>query len=219
MATDFPTFAAILRLSTKYDVPNLRDPAAALLTSSFPSSLDLFSITPKAPVFRGIEIAVVNLAREVDLLQVLPSAMYIIAINAADEMFSGGVGLADGSCIRLQPEDERACLLARDIIRRELHNTLCPFIFRPTMHRGCVCYRCDRAQLYLIQSVDAAICERALGPFHGEIEWRKPEHAYCRFEAHEYEFDSSRRILWNKLPSWFGLPTWTELCGTEDPLP
>ncbi|KAJ7778672.1 hypothetical protein DFH07DRAFT_910993 [Mycena maculata] len=112
--TSFEKVAAILRLSTKYEVEYLR--ALQHLSLAYPISLPLWKACETSlttfPVFPSA-LATINLAREVDCTWVLPTALYdYCKFTGPAEIFSGTV--QDGVLLSLSDADKQLCLEARE---------------------------------------------------------------------------------------------------------
>ncbi|KAA1466746.1 hypothetical protein DENSPDRAFT_811994 [Dentipellis sp. KUC8613] len=85
-SAEFPFLAAVLRLSTKYLIYNLRECCLARLAHDFPATLEGWDLREKAVTDMNgrygpreripSPILVINLARELDLKEILPAAFY-----------------------------------------------------------------------------------------------------------------------------------------------
>jgi hypothetical protein len=90
---DFSAFAAILRLSTKYDVPSLRSRAMSVITTMYPTSLAEFQqrsvMDNKLPAwdFVGRPVAILALAEECRVRSVVPAALYCLSTQPSAYFF------------------------------------------------------------------------------------------------------------------------------------
>ncbi|TFY71423.1 hypothetical protein EVG20_g1589 [Dentipellis fragilis] len=85
-STEFPFLAAVLRLSTKYLIYNLRECCLARIAHDFPTTLEGWDLREKAVTDMNgrygpreripSPILLINLARELDLMEILPAAFY-----------------------------------------------------------------------------------------------------------------------------------------------
>ncbi|KAJ7494486.1 hypothetical protein B0H11DRAFT_1654592, partial [Mycena galericulata] len=115
LPTTLDKVAAILRLSTKYEVEYLRKRAMIHLSSGYATSLnDREKIKSLAtfPILPRDAIVVINLAREVDCPWILPTAFYDYCKHVGpQEIFSGMQ--KDGVLLSLSEDDKKICLGGR----------------------------------------------------------------------------------------------------------
>ncbi|KAJ7787380.1 hypothetical protein B0H14DRAFT_2399617 [Mycena olivaceomarginata] len=122
-ALPLPAIGALVRMGRKYDFRDLLDSAVARLTFENPTTiekLDALVINgkpfPHIPTrivrYRGWMMDVITLARENNILSVLPCAYYRAVLHYTP-LFDG-VPRGDGTMAILAPEDQRQCMLARD---------------------------------------------------------------------------------------------------------
>ncbi|KZP27857.1 hypothetical protein FIBSPDRAFT_917775 [Athelia psychrophila] len=79
----FGTLSSALRISTKYEIPALRQWCTTELTSRWPRELDTLGTTSLAHAAEAI-----SLARECDVPEILPAAFYILSVQKLNA--SGG---------------------------------------------------------------------------------------------------------------------------------
>jgi len=108
---DFMALSAILRLSTKYRSKRLRENAIHALQQKFPSTFAAWDSLAEKAVFRQWTcepIPVINLARQVAAVSLLPAAMASLSNDAsAGEVF--GVRVHDGTRQRRSPHELESC--------------------------------------------------------------------------------------------------------------
>lgn len=97
----------MLRLSTKYEISVLREKAATILSRCYPTTLADFDRLDRATSIR-LCIAAVNLGRETNLLQILPTAFYFVALLDVEEIANGMYG------DHLRDAEFRVCIIGRD---------------------------------------------------------------------------------------------------------
>ncbi|KIM82702.1 hypothetical protein PILCRDRAFT_454215 [Piloderma croceum F 1598] len=111
--------AAFLRLGKKYEIDSLRAEAECRLAAHFPSSLkdwdrSLSAIGPSLiQYYRGLEFDVANLARDQNLLSILPAALYSCSLLGMREILRG-ISIGSGKVVSLSSYDRDVCLLGRD---------------------------------------------------------------------------------------------------------
>ncbi|KAG8920745.1 hypothetical protein FRC03_003092 [Tulasnella sp. 419] len=113
----FEDLVSVLRLSRKYMFDEARERALWHLFETLPSSLDDFIDNPSLTMFTGIRAAqVVSMAREFELSEFIPLALYAIAaynwkpteLGAADQVFSA-----------LPPPDRARVIVGRNAMYAE----------------------------------------------------------------------------------------------------
>jgi hypothetical protein len=116
----FTLVSAMLRLGKKYEFDQLRDDAVARLERSFPSNLaDFQNREGRAQIidYPGFVYDAVNLARETELLSILPAALYCASAlpTSLAEIHKNiiyGLPGADGKRVYLSTADKALCILA-----------------------------------------------------------------------------------------------------------
>jgi hypothetical protein len=204
--TDFQSFKGLLRLSGKYQFPHIRNVLESYLFSCFPPTLSGFlDERNRCKALDGLEVAVVNLAREEKLLQVLPAAMYAIATRGPEDLFVRGLEIPSGNWVRLERADEIHVLLARGKMHRFLYDILSLHDHR----KGCPLYATTRRAHTVGTFVPIEAGE--IGPSHGNL-W--PEGLKCTLGCGselDLQSEGSRKKAWALLPGWLGLGSWQDL--------
>ncbi|KAJ7018338.1 hypothetical protein C8F04DRAFT_1151877 [Mycena alexandri] len=135
-ALPLPVISAHIRLGRKYDFRELLDLAVARLNFENPTTLAAYDAlltdeydvalmldshyTPTRIVnYPGLYLDIIRLAREHDILSVLPCAYYRLLISTdlrtVDELFLG-IKKADGSRVPFTPDELRRCVSGREKI-------------------------------------------------------------------------------------------------------
>jgi hypothetical protein len=199
-AHPFETVAAVARLSYRYGFGALRDDALALLAQEWPCTLAAHDArAPGCAVIRTAgpggsvitDAAVVQLARELCLPELLPLALYHLALGDADA--STGLASADGHAVAYG----RAALVRA---RRRLVDTW----LRDGACAGCAPLK---ACLEAARATSARDASAALGP------WDVAALGLCALCA-ERAFRArrtGRQRVWDELPVYFGLPPWDKI--------
>lgn len=176
----------------------MRNTLVAYLISCFPTTLAGFlNQKERCEGLDGFEVAVVNLARQENIPEILPTAMYSIAIHSDDSVFINGVELSDGSWARLDPLDERRCLLARAPMRRFVYECVDPAgrkhdDFYETVDR------CKKNVKRIHNMVETG----EVGPLHGDVLSKPP----CQCDPVVVDYESVVHTeAWRLLPQWLGL--------------
>jgi hypothetical protein len=206
--------AAILRLSRKYQIDYLRDDSVSRLKNMFPSTLD-------AAVRRydgtGVKVSpdhiidTINLAKETGIRSILPFAFFsMMCLNT--EVILKGVRRSDGTVAVLSRTDQEIVLLAKDPFRlAQEHDPFRWLDGAKAPSRDCstpyVCAKVkDECMIYLWRSPFPA----PILPRWETLTWTKRLCVSCRVIG-EKCYEEGRQLIWNKLPSFFGLPDWAEL--------
>lgn len=202
-------------MGTKYEIAQLRKEALTRLTYEFPSSLEHWDKTPSH--FQlitnedGILFDVVQLARQNNVLAILPAAFYAIAATHEIEEVLDGVRRWDGSLAMLSVRDQKTYVKGvwelMHISNRYnftwLDNTFLPYE-KCTTKAACNAARSARSFELLRRSPRCGILE----PWHETL--GKDLCTFCRGvgkESHQF----GREEAWLELPAVFGLPPWHEL--------
>ncbi|KAF7297738.1 BTB domain-containing protein [Mycena kentingensis (nom. inval.)] len=215
---EVPTFeqlAAVLRLSKKYDIPELRRQCVARLKDSFPSTLAGFDKAlenleaPSNMSYIAFYAAVVNLARTVGLWSVLPPVFYSIATLFLED------GMHSKELENLELADELVCFRGRSKMTA-LFPAQSPFKWMDPKSKLIPCGQCKHQK-----SCQTAISDIRANILVGNqyLAWiAMPWSEYlegklcdkCIVAAQEVH-ENMREECWKALPSYFGLPPWDEL--------
>ncbi|KAF7296504.1 BTB domain-containing protein [Mycena chlorophos] len=204
----------ILRLSKKYDVPAFRKRCLERLREEFPTTLeefdkDIASIShPGGMEFSEMCAHSVNLAREVGVFSMLPSALYYL-IRQEPGVFGEHISILDSV------QDKLAAYKAYAEMSRDYCQTPLQWL-KPS---GCIpspsCStrdECERRRngLFIDLIPDPTIVASIVDFWNEEDKWEEGLCEPCVTEAKEL-YEKMRKECWEKLPSYFGLPSWEEL--------
>uniref|UniRef100_D8PYU4 Expressed protein n=2 Tax=Schizophyllum commune (strain H4-8 / FGSC 9210) TaxID=578458 RepID=D8PYU4_SCHCM len=208
-----PIVSDVVRIATKYRFTGLRRECLAILGRHFPTSLDTVPQNPRNRPSLEQATAVINLAREIGGLSLLPFA-YLICINAVDR--------DDPSIIYrdlpISFEDKAAALQGLHTVLNAQAEEMFPYAYEDaeTATLGCS-ERCSTKEAFECFVEDSGY----LHFFHGE-----PFDEFCI--AHEFlclrcrnhvneVFAGGKWRIWKRLPEFFCLAeNWEELIRLQD---
>ena len=213
--TEFAVVAGVLRLSTKYDVPHLRQRAITHLTTAYPTSLkgwDNRSTARTIPATPYVPFAVLELARATDVDCVLPSAMYCCCTCSVRDILDGVMWA--GSRLHMHPADKRTCTIARQNLLTVKANTISAFLM-PCDVPACKTHdACNAGRLKgVFANTDDEFCD----PLWDRFDWASFARVVCAscLAASKDSYEKARSELWADLPRIFDLRSWSELQATD----
>ncbi|KAJ7018341.1 hypothetical protein C8F04DRAFT_392071 [Mycena alexandri] len=211
-----PVIGALIRLGRKYDFHDLLHSALARLIFENPTTLEehdalLIGKTAYKPTrivtYRGLLMDIITLARENNILTVLPCAYYrAVTHYSPKELFDG----FEKTSVSLAPAEQRQCILGRD--------SLIKGRFEPRYTLGWLkkwdftdcssptkCSQARSARLHFYMECNP------LWILHRYKSQEK--NLFCsECERHTNDLTTSgRKKLWEDLPGFFELPPWNEL--------
>ncbi|KAJ7145140.1 hypothetical protein C8R43DRAFT_551540 [Mycena crocata] len=213
VALPLPVIASHIRLGRKYDFKDILSTVVERLTDEFPASLeDYDALRPQSHSriirYRGITLDTITLARENNLLSVLPCA-YLQALFFKPEAIFDGVARPDGSLSLLSSNVQRTCSLARVKIlgaQWAAGNTLGWVSETAT---GCTnipyCASAKSSRLH------GTVVKGLLHPFMDITSIDPLELCAACSEDAKTKMTAGRKKMWELLPSFFDLPPWSEL--------
>ena len=245
--SDFDLVSALLRLATKFQAQKIRDDVLRGLSHSWPSTLAQWEIREAAATSpNGLykprlsyphPIMVINLARETDAPELLPSAFYDLCRCPPSDIAAGYTCPRSSRHHSLSPEDlmrifkgkEHASRYLSTFVVNELEgrqpSATCIYMAEKDPVRRRTCQAAFEAITFeILRDVNGVVCHRSSDPlfaivdaelmqtrqdssFAPGISLRACEHCRAEFAA---IVDAVREEFWNKLPLWFGLqvPNW-----------
>lgn len=202
----------ILRLSTKYIIRYLRQRCISLLLTKFPSTLDAYALKAAAlnrEKYKSDNVMrAINLARQNNVLEVLPYAFYCVARLPLKRI------LKDRP-MDISWKDKTLSLAGRE--RLQGAQTSLSHAFLLNFHRAPLC--------------QSSLCAFARGP---HSEWHvlnfmkspNPLHAYENWDNLNVCSDcvayckirhlKGREEVWHLLPDLFALPSWEDLRNAQN---
>lgn len=203
--------AYILAISTKYDAPDLRRKAIQELEKRFPTTLDAYDTRSIVPTKASL-VPALKLFRDCDAVELLPSLFYMLTEGALD----------DGKFQELSalPRHEiQRCIIGRENLLKSQKDLTWACVFLPTVSRRCrdrLTCKCAAFQIsQKAYSNDLHMRQYALD---NAVTMFPYWHLYCTACRDELQnaVVSSRRKVWDDLPGYFGLGTWTRLRATQE---
>ncbi|KAK7049039.1 BTB domain-containing protein [Favolaschia claudopus] len=213
----FSAVSALLRMGRKYDLPDLSDSAVKRLTSIFPSNFEDFERNEREPVYTsiehqtGIEFDIIALAREFNIMTILPAVFYcIIRPQSILPKLCQGEKRPNGTIALLSREDLTRCVVAREKLLGEQFRQGRTFGWvRKWPYPNCrTGSNCHKNRLVLHSSfIDLAYID-AFADSKDVLDFDFCPHCLgCLEEC----MGNGRKMMWDMLPGFFDLPAWDEL--------
>ncbi|KAJ7234395.1 hypothetical protein C8J57DRAFT_1729056 [Mycena rebaudengoi] len=207
--SSFPELSSVLRLSDKYDVQTLRDSMLSILAELYPSTLERWHERSSPAGYRVLDdhIAVLNLARKMNILAVLPGVMYEICGARFSSFADDGANAA-----RIHnAADRKQCAAAIPKLALTRRQPL-GFLMRVYKISGCRDQaKCDAERLrWLSEDLQAG---GHFDPLSEDFEWDELGVCVACKAAGKEEYEDDCETLWGDLPGIFGLPGWHKLLG------
>ncbi|KAJ7502969.1 hypothetical protein B0H11DRAFT_2274387 [Mycena galericulata] len=228
-ALPFPYIASFVRLGRKYDFKELLDIAVERLVFENPTDVDEYEAllkpfkaspaddwkfqTTRIVHYPGIHHDILTLARENDLLTVLPCAYFRVSTFSLVEIFDG-VPRPDGTIATLTSMDQRLCALGRERLMKtqwEIDNTFGWMVsWNPSEQDGCLdSPRCRERKDRVVANFLRTPKVGAVGsPSAPALQtW------FCSacVQRAQILMTAGRARMWESLPAVYNLPPWNEL--------
>lgn len=215
--TELPILEGILRLSLKYDVKYLHRRALDHLLTTFPTTLkawkqrdDIRTIPP----VDNTPFAAFRLAREFDLVWLLPSIIYCICSHPFDKTLdhaSWGEG-ESSERIELPWGDKRMCILGRqNVIMAQNRNALAMMKLASTTVADCSGETCVSTRQRCADLVSGWDMAGLLDYFEDNGEEYFPGLCTACRASFRALCAAQCQGMWNDLPNTFGLGDWETL--------
>ncbi|KAJ6500867.1 hypothetical protein C8R45DRAFT_863706 [Mycena sanguinolenta] len=218
----FDSVLSIARLSHKYSVDYLLRRALVHLSYEFPTTPSLFTegsqlrSTMYDQGTTAAYVAVVQLARQVNALWILPAAFYQLA--SADKQTIQKVlqceSVFNNHAARLG-DDDRILFLTSSVLLSGLEHKAMSFLH--STDKCTSSKKCNTARLSALTRVQNSIEE---GPSPNPLNLCRDQEALdilskgCCAPCYQYLIaarDEARKAIWDKIPGICGLPPWAEL--------
>ncbi|KAJ6561984.1 hypothetical protein B0H19DRAFT_1210037 [Mycena capillaripes] len=217
-ALPLPIMGSHLRLSRKYDFRGVLETIVERLTHENPTTLDGYdalktgnSYSPTRIVnYQGLLYDTITLAGENNLLSVLPCAYYRALVGSLPADIFDGIPRGDGTVAALSPVHQRACNLGRTALLRAQ--------WEPTSTFG---WTEDDEE---IDCTDPVVCRRKKYSFFRRHVVRGSLAPFCSVlyvdslslcavctQIVKAKMTAGRQRMWDLLPAFFDLPSWSEL--------
>lgn len=220
---------AFLRLGAKYDIETIRAEALGRLFFEFPTDLASFdracldSTNGMIEVDSGACIDAANLAREFDVLSILPTAAFWACRAWEADELGQGYRRTNGTISTLSSINQRACFGAHfSLLKLKEQNTYDWVLSPPSDYPACTTLlpgghdmtRCAIAREKLLRTIFfPTAVSGCLVEWNNEWEKRLCDH--CIVKARQWH-EEGRHKTWDALPGVFGLPSWEELEKERD---
>ena len=207
---EFLVLAAVLRLSTKYNVKGLRHIALSHLLDAYPTTIDTWDNRDAALPFAPEQcppMVVMQLVKEFSITSILPTVMYCCSIRSLSDILDG-VRWKD-SQLSLNPADQRACLIARQTLitakRRNISSFLNAVDGISTCSNRASC-NTGRLRAVFTNKDDSDSCD----PLWDSFDWDAFALSVCAtcLATSKTSFRNARSALWADIPALFHLPKW-----------
>ncbi|KAJ6630402.1 hypothetical protein B0H10DRAFT_1939161 [Mycena sp. CBHHK59/15] len=221
--TEFSIVAGNLRLSNKYQVDYLRRRALVHLSSAFHTTLTSYdardsesSPTPSFPVSDLTaydHIVVIELAREVEALWLLPYGFYILAASFDEELVNRT--LYDGINMLLSEADAKSFIRGSHRQNDDATGKVLRFLHFPPRIQGCTgAHNCAISRLDVLEVMRVDRTENHSIPLDiwNSDDWELLSDlcGTCLISLTRTH-QEARQEFWDQLPEMYGLPGWDEL--------
>ncbi|KDR86012.1 hypothetical protein GALMADRAFT_132623 [Galerina marginata CBS 339.88] len=218
-----PILASMLRIGKKYEFEHLQFLALERIRMELPNSIDGWEHTfgPENPmngllVESDYEVDTINVLLETGFLTLLPMAYFLCVSSLMPISICGGHVNVDNQISYLSTESIKTLTVARQAISNAIMSHEFPWTtgFRsqsaiPTAECQTKVKCESRRSMVLAELTPGPSPYGALiSPVHSGI-----LHGYCDSCACEIRniYYAGREVIWDNLPSYFGLPKWEDL--------
>ncbi|KDR86008.1 hypothetical protein GALMADRAFT_235195 [Galerina marginata CBS 339.88] len=218
-----PLLASMLRIGKKYEFNNLQSLALERIRKELPDSLDSWDETfgPENGmngliVESDYEIDIVNVLLETGFQTLLPMAYFLCVSSLMPTLICGGLHGHDGTVSHLSVESIKALMVARQAISTTIMSH--EFLWTTTSRSQSAIPTAEcqtKAKCESCRSI--VLAELIQGPSpYGALIFPLDSiilQTYCDSCACEIRniYYAGREVIWNNLPSYFGLPKWEDL--------
>ncbi|KAJ6621861.1 hypothetical protein B0H10DRAFT_2346449 [Mycena sp. CBHHK59/15] len=234
---DFFYLAGILRLSTKYFIAKLRAQAIVHLTQTWSYTLkghdDMVEAALRSPLVDGFSypychpLLVLNLAREVNIRIIVPSAVYFLSLYPLEDLLR-----ADHPKLLIEHPSRPSSVLSPSDIKdytlmfQKRLDIILDFVrsfcaTRTGLRTCATTAACTRGFSRLSSRLSRSWITRT-GPLHymsqavGDVS-EDPKSTVCGpcRRAFAQDVAALREKIWDELPSILGLPPWDEMVAMD----
>jgi hypothetical protein len=186
-------------LGTKYNVRHIRAFALRILRQAYPSSIDQFDNAQKHKPFAGSSGTVfktINLARELDILDILPAAFVLASQATLPRIISKNtVG------IELNEANKAICIAGRELLLQSRGRV---YSFLTASAQCSSADYCNAVRLQCLR----AVLDSLLHPLSSQLSTSLCAECLISWERN---LEERRRELWEEVPEMFKLPRWEVL--------
>jgi hypothetical protein len=200
-------------MGNKYDITALRAEATRRLTADYPSTLGEYNDSSldsrMIETYSGCTVDAVDLAREFNLLRLLPAAFYQCCRDYTYRQILQGRQRPGGSVTILSVEDQETCLLGKEtLMASQVHETF-RWLEIDAQDGACTTETCISARRKIFQSLWYPE-PKCAALFSWKLDWNSQLCEDCAVTCPP-RHEAGRAAIWSALPSIFGLPDWQEL--------
>jgi hypothetical protein len=202
----------ILKLSAKYDIPHLRLNAISQLSIHYPTTLAAWDKRPTALLPGSFSpFAVLDLARLLDIPQILPAAFFDCSTQSNDAFLKSIMQRSTPGSPTTN--DVRICLNARQDLLEATFTRAYAFLLRDS---DILCRKAGSCAEGKLRWLTTAFATQGRDPLAIQVKWSHSQLCgYCLSQAKE-DYTKARQKLWDDLPSYFSLPPWDQLLQTSE---
>ncbi|KAF7299987.1 BTB domain-containing protein [Mycena kentingensis (nom. inval.)] len=222
-----PALAAMLFLSRKYEMENIRAHAFSRIHHDYPKTLAAYDaieenveiLLTRIKYDSGIDVDVLNLVEEYGIKTSLPLVAFLCLRGNTVLCLKDRVVRSDGSHVVLSYSQKRALPVAAECIAREQRlrfHWLEPDDDSVLPSPTCGTHDCgeDRSKIHLVASTPISGRRYSLLSTYHELSRAEHTGVPC-YEAAEEKWNEGRKAAWERLPSFFDLPKWGALRDDE----
>jgi hypothetical protein len=206
--------SAIFHLARKYGIDHLCDEARQRLSDELPTSLEALDKLRRGrriKTFNGYVIECINLARSEEQLRFLPFCFARLNVFAASTLLNG-IQKSDGTHLTLSPSDQQIAIIGIERFRAAVVKEMFGWLDVDTsLPDSCQRSNCSAAkfdQAIALLKPPYLAKEVPLKKWHSSSEDRLCKDCIATAKA---SYEAGRKSIWEKLPSFFGLPNWKDM--------
>ena len=207
--------AGILRLSTKYEIPYLRQRALRHLDTVMPCNtlqdFDARMNNRTIPPTTDLVYFIADLVHEMDLPWLLPTVLCICTMSFGE--FATGY-IYKGERRWLNSSQQVACIKALKPLLNWYRKNFLSFLYWTNVDGCKSSAKCNEGRLIIVGECASYEINLSLGSFSDVFEQDIPiRKAVCTtcFIASRNAHSAAREALWEALPGLFDLPSWETL--------
>ncbi|KAF8068629.1 hypothetical protein FPV67DRAFT_1448536 [Lyophyllum atratum] len=212
---------SLLRMGRKYAHVGMFASMADRVTSEYPAALSAFDYARRNPFTEieecpGFQFQLLALAYANDLYASVPPLLYDICAKFSSEELRAGAVYGNGETVKISARDQILCNVGRD--RLAAAQSKHTFAWVESLP-GANCFSPESCE-----EVIAAVKASLYGPVRKtraldvwDEDW---EIALCRpcGEAAQKVHCEGRKAIWGKLPAYFDLGEWEDVCRLQEDL-
>ncbi|KDR86010.1 hypothetical protein GALMADRAFT_85228 [Galerina marginata CBS 339.88] len=217
-----PLLASMLRIGKEYQFDNLQSLALERIRKELPDSLDAWDVKNELEKGSGLivnsdcEIDIINVLLETGFKTLLPMAYFICVASLTSLHMFEGLPRGDGTISRLSTESIKELMIGREAISTAIMSHEFPWTTSSRSQSAIPTPGC-RTKPKCESHRSTVLAKLVPGPnpyqaliFRVESIVSKRYCDSCAAEIRKI-YQAGRKIIWDQLPSYFGLPKWADL--------